>query len=181
MEIKAKLKNLIQSPKKVRLVAGLVRGLETKKALEQLAFANKKAALPVSKLIKSAIAGAEHNYELDKNNLFIKEIKVDEGGMLHRWTPKAHGSATPIRKRMSHISIILSEIKDSGIKTAKKKEVEAPISLSEMAKKGTASSDKEIEAKDSGKKDEKFVSKKTESAGKKGFVNKIFQRKSGSG
>ena len=180
MEIKAKLKNLILSPKKVRLVAGLVRGLETGKALEQLTFANKKAALPVSKLIKSAIAGAEHNYELDKNNLFIKEIRVDEAGMLHRWTPKAHGSATPIRKRMSHISVTLSEIKDSGVKVAKKVEAEAPLSLSEMAnKEATVKEDKNI--KEAAKKDEKIIDKKSDGAGKKGFVNKIFQRKSGNG
>ncbi|MFA5248048.1 MAG: 50S ribosomal protein L22 [Patescibacteria group bacterium] len=178
MEIKAKLNNLILSPKKVRLVVNLVRGLKTKKALEQLAFANKKAALPVSKLIKSAIANAEHNYELDKNNLFIKEIRVDEAGMLHRWTPKAHGSATPIRKRLSHIILTLSEIKDSGVKVAKKREVEAPLSLSEMAKKETSSKENK-DTKDSLKKEEKFAGNKTDAAGRKGFVNKIFQRKSG--
>lgn len=178
MEIKAKLKNLIQSPKKVRLVVDLVRGLEVSKALEQLSFANKKAALPVSKLIKSAIASAQHNYELDENNLFVKEIKVDEGGMLHRWTPKAHGSATPIRKRMSHILVILSEIKDSGVKAAKKREIEAPLSLGDMAKNDSSvSEDKDI--KDSLKKGDKFSGKNSEGAGKKGFVNKIFQRKSG--
>jgi large subunit ribosomal protein L22 len=180
MEIQAKLKNLILSPKKVRLVANLVRGLDVKKALEQLVFANKKAALPVSKLIKSAIANAEHNYELDKNNLLVKEIKVDEAGMLHRWTPKAHGSATPIRKRMSHISVILSEIKDSGIKKAKKIEIEAPISLGEMVKKDTAISDNK-DSVDSLRKEEKSAGRNAEVAGKKGFVNKIFQRKSGNG
>jgi large subunit ribosomal protein L22 len=178
MQIKAKLKNLISSPKKTRLVVDLVRGLETGKALEQLSFANKKAALPVAKLIKSAIANAEHNYELDKNNLFIKEIRVDEAGMLHRWTPKAHGSATPIRKRMSHINLVLAEIKDSGVKAAKKKEIEAPISLDEMAKKSSIG--REEKAKEI-KTDNKFTEKKTEGAGKKGFVNKIFQRKSGNG
>jgi large subunit ribosomal protein L22 len=116
MEIKAKAKYVRTSPKKVRLLAGLVRGLSVKTAIDQLDFSGKKAALPVSKLIKSAIANAEHNFEMDKGNLFIKEIKVDEAPMLHRWTPKAHGRAGAIRKRNSHISVTLGELKESGIK-----------------------------------------------------------------
>jgi len=167
------------SSKKLRLVANLIRGAQVDIALNQLKFANKKAAEPVAKLLKSAIASAENDFELDKHNLMVKEIRIDEAGMLKRWTPKAHGSATPIRKRLSHINITLGELKDSGVTAAKKKEVEAPISLEEMVKEGekAAKGDggKDIK-KDSGVKDIR-----KEGASKKGFVNKMFQRKSGNG
>jgi large subunit ribosomal protein L22 len=168
------------SPKKVRLVVDLVRGLGVKAALDQLAFANKKAALPVAKLVKSAIANAEHNYELSKDNLFVKEIRVDEAPTLHRWTAKAYGRAGAIRKRSSHINLVLGEVKESGVKGAKKREVEAPISLAELAKKGEASI-KEGKAKEIKEGDKKEVSakSKSEAAGKKGFVGKMFNRKSG--
>ncbi len=168
------------SPKKVRLVAGLIRGLDVKRAIDQLAFSGKKASLPVIKVLESAIANAEHNYELSKSNLFVKEVRIDEAPMLHRWTPKAHGRATAIRKRNSHINITLGELKDSGVKSAKKREVEAPISLAELAKKGEAFI-KEGKAKEIKESDKKEVSAKgkSEAAGKKGFVGKMFNRKSG--
>jgi large subunit ribosomal protein L22 len=181
MEIKVKNKFIRMSSKKLRLVANLIRGLDVVNALNQLRFINKKAAEPIAKLLKSAIASAENDYDLDKNNLFVKEIRIDEGGMLKRWTPKAHGSATPLRRRISHINIILGELKASGITAAKKKEVEAPISLEEMVKEGEKSAKSHSgkaspSAKASG---DKPAGK--EGASKKGFVNKMFQRKSGNG
>lgn len=177
MEIKVKNKFIKMSSKKLRLVANLIRGLETNNALNQLKFVNKRAAEPIAKLLKSAIASAEHDYEFDKNNLFVKEIRIDEGGMLKRWTPKAHGSATPLRKRISHITIVISELKDSGKTGAKKREIEAPVSLEEMVKESGKKGDsgKDIK-KDSGVKDTR-----KEGATKKGFVGKMFQRKSGNG
>jgi large subunit ribosomal protein L22 len=178
MDIKAKANYVRMSPKKIRLIASLIRGLDVKKALDQLSFANKNAALPVAKVLKSAIANAEHNYELDKNNLFIKEIKIDEAPMLHRFTPKAYGRAGAIRKRNSHINITLGELKDSGVKEAKKREVEAPISLAELAKKGETAS-KDAKVKDGMEKKEISAKNKNEGAGKKGFVGKMFNRKSG--
>lgn len=179
MEIKVKLKFIRMSSKKLRLVADLIRGAETIRALNQLRFANKKAAEPIAKLLKSAIASAVNDYELDKDNLFVKEIRIDEGGMLKRWTPKAHGSATPIRRRISHINITVGELKASGITAAKKKEAEAPISLEEMVKEGekAAKSDKGKDIK----KEAAGQDLKKEGASKKGFVNKMFQRKSGNG
>ncbi|MDD4902273.1 MAG: 50S ribosomal protein L22 [Patescibacteria group bacterium] len=179
MEIKVKLKFLKMSSKKLRLVANLIRGAEANSALNQLRFANKKAAEPIAKLLKSGIATAANDFALDKNNLFVKEIKIDEGGMLKRWTPKAHGSATPIRRRLSHINITLGELKASGVTAAKAKEVEAPISLEEMVKEGEKAA-----KKDSGKdikKESAGKDLKKEGASKKGFVNKMFQRKSGNG
>jgi large subunit ribosomal protein L22 len=183
MEVRAKAKFIRMSPKKIRLVVDLIRGKSIDKALDQLKFINKKASLSVSKLIESAIANAVNNFELDRNNLFIKEIFVDEGPTLKRWMPKAFGRATPIRKRSSHINLLLAEIKDSGVKKAKKQKLEAPISLEKQAKK---ISDKE-EKKDSSKDKEKDISDlkpdkekhaKIEGGGK-GFAKKIFRRKAG--
>jgi large subunit ribosomal protein L22 len=178
MEIKVKLKYLKMSSKKLRLVVNLIRGAQVDIALNQLKFANKKAAEPVAKLLKSGIATAENDFALDKHNLLVKEIRVDEAGMLKRWTPKAHGSATPIRKRLSHVTIILGELTASGITAAKQKEVEAPISLEEMVKEGEKSA--KTEKKDI-KKDSASHDIKNQGASKKGFVNKMFQRKSGNG
>jgi large subunit ribosomal protein L22 len=180
MEIKVKTKFIRFSSKKLRLVANLIRGAKVDIALDQLKFANKKAALPVAKLLKSGIASAVNDFELDKDNLFVKEIRIDEGGMLKRWTPKAHGSATPIRRRLSHINITVGELKDSGVTAAKKKEVEAPISLEEMVKEGENAAKKGDSGKDI-KKESLGKDIKKDGASKKGFVNKMFQRKSGNG
>jgi ribosomal protein L22, bacterial type len=181
MEIRVKLKYLKMSSKKLRLVAGLIRGIQVDIALNQLKFANKKAAEPVAKLLKSGIATAENDFTLDKHNLLVKEIRVDEAGMLKRWTPKAHGSATPIRKRLSHITIVLGELAASGITAAKKKEVDAPISLEEMVKEGEKSAKSDKSDKKDIKKDSAGTDLKNQGASKKGFVNKMFQRKSGNG
>ncbi len=113
MEVKASLKHLRTSPRKVRLVADLVRGLKVDKALNKLSLTNKKVALPLYKLLMSAISNAENNFELKKDNLLIKEIRVDDGATLKRWMPRAHGRATPIRKRSSHVMITLAEIVES--------------------------------------------------------------------
>ena len=134
MEVKAKAKHIRMSPQKVRLVADIVRGMGALQSLDQLRFTNKLAAKPISKLISSAIASATNNFELDKSNLFIKEIRVDEGTTLKRWAPKARGRATPLRKRTSHISLILAELVDSGKTEAKKLKIEAPIKLGSKPK-----------------------------------------------
>lgn len=122
MEIKAAAKFIRMSPKKVRLVVDLIRGMDVLKAETQLRFTPKLAKDPVLKLLRSAIANAENNFDLKKDNLFIKKIVVDEGPTLKRWQPKAHGRAGAIRKRSSHISIVLEEKVSSGSKKQNKKE-----------------------------------------------------------
>lgn len=109
MEVKAKLRYLRMSPRKVRLVIDSVRGLDVGAAESQLRFIPKAAAKPVLKLLASAIANAEHNFNLNKSNLYIKEIRVDDGPTLKRWMPKAMGRADTIRKRSSHINLVLDE------------------------------------------------------------------------
>jgi large subunit ribosomal protein L22 len=198
MEIKANVKNIRISPRKVRLVAGLVRGAHVNVALDQLNFTPRLAKKPIIKLLNSAIANAVHNFELDKNNLFIKEIKVDEGTVLKRWMPRAHGRATPIRKKTSHISIILGEIKDGGVKEGKKQVIEPATKLGgekieakdvkrEIKPKKTKAKDAAQTAPESeiGKTivDPRMEGRhghaKIEGGSSKGFVNKMFRRKSG--
>ena len=104
--VKAKLKYLRISPRKVRLVVDLIRGLKVVEAEKQLRFLNKRAARPILKLLKSAIANAGKN-NLTKENLRIVNILVDAGPSLKRWMPRAMGRATPIMKRTSHITMIL--------------------------------------------------------------------------
>jgi large subunit ribosomal protein L22 len=97
------------APRKVRLVADLIRGKAVGLAVTELTFLRKDAALPVLKLVKSAMANAEHNFKLDSATLRVKTITVDGGATLKRFRPRAHGSAAPIRKRTSHINLILSD------------------------------------------------------------------------
>ncbi len=196
MDVKAKAKYIRISPRKVRLVVDVIRGMQVEKALDQLNFINKRATVPVRKLLNSAIANATNNFELEKSNLYIKEIKVDEGPTLKRWMPRAHGRATMIRKRTSHISVILGELVDSGKREAKKEKVKEPIKLTTKPKEEEGI---KVSKKDKIKETEKPAThledkselikdprregrgKHTEIEGnvKKGFVNKIFRRKSG--
>ena len=125
--ITAKLRHLRISPRKVRLVANLIRGMETEEAKVQLKFLSKRAAGPILKLLNSAIANAEHNFNLSRENLYISKIMVDPGPSLKRSLPRAMGRATPILKRTSHITIVLSERagmvkREKPLKKAEKKE-----------------------------------------------------------
>lgn len=122
MEVKAYLRNLRMSPTKVRLVVDVVRGLSVAEARVQLQFAKRHAALPVLKLLNSAVANAEHNFKLMVNDLYIKSIAVDGGSTLGRWRARAFGRGAPIRKRTSHVSIVLdqrhrgvTEVKQTGV------------------------------------------------------------------
>ncbi len=109
---KAILKFARLSPRKTRLVADLVRGKDFFIAETQLKWQKGKVAPVLLKLLRSAAANAEHNNKLNKEDLFVKSILVDAGPVLKRYTPKAFGRATPIRKPTSHISIFLASHKD---------------------------------------------------------------------
>lgn len=174
MEIKANLNHLRMSSRKVRLVIDVIRKMPIDKALDQLQFLNKLAADPVKKLIESAIANAEHNFSIERSNLYIKEIKADEAITLKRWMPRAHGRATVLRKRACHIGVTLAEIVESGKKTARKNKLEAPVKLEQMSadaeKKGQKSSKKE---------NSKANTKVNADTSGKGFTTKNFNRKSG--
>jgi len=108
--MKASATHIRISPRKVRTVVDTVRGKSVSQALSILAFTRKKAALPVQKLLKSAVANAAENDGIsDVDTLVIDRIMVDEGPTLKRFMPRARGRATPIRKRTSHIRIVLRE------------------------------------------------------------------------
>lgn len=119
MEVKAQLRHIRIAPRKVRLVVNAVRGLSVPAATIQLRFMQKLSALPVLKLLQSAVASAEHNYKLQGEQLWIKSITVGDGLTLHRWQPRAMGRAVPIRKRASHVTLVLTD-KAPAKKTSKK-------------------------------------------------------------
>lgn len=107
-EIKAAARFIRISPRKVRLVVDQVRGMDVVAALDLLKFVHKAAATPVYKLIYSAVANAENNFKLERKNLYIKSILANEGPTLKRYRPRAHGRSSAIRKKMSHIEVILA-------------------------------------------------------------------------
>lgn len=109
MDIHASLRSLRMSPRKVRLVIDVIRGLSAAEADTRLTFLNKGAALPVQKLLRSAIANAEHNFKLQRESLFIKTITADGGQTVKRFRPRAFGRGAPIRKRTTHINIVLAD------------------------------------------------------------------------
>jgi len=109
MEARAVTKYVRISPQKARLVVDLVRGKGIEEADRILQFANKKAALIVRKTLNSAVANAVQNPNIDEKVLFVKEAYVGQGPSLRRWRARAQGRAAPIKKRTSHITIVLKE------------------------------------------------------------------------
>jgi large subunit ribosomal protein L22 len=112
MEAKAVAKHIGMSPRKVRLVVDQIRGRSVNEAYAILQFSKKAAADPVSKTLRSAVANAQYKAQeggdvLDVDTLLVREAYVDEGATLRRWRAAAMGRATPIRKRTSHITVIV--------------------------------------------------------------------------
>src|SRR3989344_8271076 len=107
-EITAHLRYLRISPRKARLVSDMVKGKNIKDAENILRSAAKRASLPIKKLLSSAVANAKHNFQISKENLFVKTIYVNKGPTLKRSMPRSRGSASKINKRSSHITIILT-------------------------------------------------------------------------
>ena len=109
MEVRAKLKYVRLGPRKARLLADLIRGKKSEDALNILAFTKKAAARVMTKVLKSVIANATQKKTVDVDRLYVKKITVDQGTTWKRFTPRALGRATTIRKRTSHITIVLDE------------------------------------------------------------------------
>ena len=165
-EIKVKLKNFRTAPRKVRLVADLIRRKKAARARDMLSMLNKKAAKPMLKLLNSAIANAKHNHNLSLDGLVISKVTVDDGPTLKRWMPRARGRATTIRKRSCHVNLVLVSIannadtdKDDANKDKKEE------------KNKKESKEKVVEKKVE-KKVEKNVNKKEEKSEKNKKVNK---------
>ena len=109
MEVRAKLRFVRVSPRKARLVADLIRGKGSEEAMNILTFTKKAASKILIKLLKSALANATQKKTIDIDRLYVKKIAVDQGPTMKRFQPRALGRATTIRKRSSHITIVLDE------------------------------------------------------------------------
>src|SRR3989338_6237331 len=127
MEVKAQAKFIRIAPRKTRLVVGLVRGRTVDEARKQLLVSPKLGAKAVMKVLDSAVANATHNFKIDPAGLVVAKAWVDEGPKLRRVTPRAQGRATPIRHRMSHITIVVGscaapkvEPETSSVKSTKR-------------------------------------------------------------
>jgi len=124
--MKAFLKNYRQSPRKVRLVASLIKGKSVAQAIAELDFLAKRSGLPIKKLLLSAVANAK-NMGIESENLFIKELRVDKGIVMKRMMPAAMGTGHRINKRTSHINLLLAEKVLPVKKTTKKLKVDKKI------------------------------------------------------
>jgi len=109
MEVKASLKFARVGAQKARLVADVVRGKDVSEALKVLTFMNKKTAILLKKIIESAVANADQKKNMDLDKLYVKTVYVDQGPVLKRFRPRAQGRASGIRKKMSHINVVLDE------------------------------------------------------------------------
>lgn len=153
--MKAYLHNYRQSPRKVALVASLVRGKSVTQALTSLKFAGKRSSLPVIKLIESAVSNAK-NLGISSESLFVKEIRVDKGVTLKRSMPRAQGRSARINKRSSHVLVVLGDKNGSTI-TAEK--AQAEISAPKKAQAVKAKASKTEGTKASGSKTKKESAK----------------------
>jgi len=150
--ITAKLSYLRISPRKVRLVTDLIKGLSVIEAEKQLKFLTKKVAKPVSKLLSSAVANAKNKANLVKENLYVSNVIIESGPTLKRWRPRAMGRAAPIMKRTSHITLILNE-REASV-SQKVKEVEPRIAKEKKPLVIKPSSAKAMEGKEEKKEPE---------------------------
>lgn len=171
MEVTAKLKYLRLTPRKVRAVLDVIRGLDVVSAEAQLNHLPKRASKIVLKLLNSAVSNALNRYAVKKEDLFIKEIFADEGPTLYRWFPKAFGRATPIRKRSSHLTIVLSSKKEAPPKEKIKEEIKKEEIKKEEVKEELSKTYKKRE-KEIKKSKEDLKLKRRE-----GFIKRFFRRK----
>lgn len=166
MEIKAKLNYLRITPRKVRLVTDFIKGMDVKRAENHLRFVSKRVSQPLLKLLKSAIANAENNFKMSKDDLYIKEIIVNEGTPYKRWRPVSRGRTFPILKRTSHLNLLLGV--REGILT-KKEKIEAEPKVKEIKKETVIKKPKSIT---------RAPKEITKLSRIKGLTKKIFRRKS---
>lgn len=179
MEVIAKLKFLRMAPRKVRLVANLIKGLNIEQAKAQLKFLSKRATDPVSKTLNSAVANAENNFHLQRDNLYISKIFVDGGPMLKRWMPRAMGRASAIQKKTSHLTVILAEMTELKGNKTRKIEKETVISDNEGQIESASVEQKKIEGdklRKAFKTAKKAEVKKVVPKGAEG-IRKVFRRK----
>jgi len=170
----AKLHYLKISPRKVRLVVDLIRGKKVEEAQNILRFTQKKATLPLLKLLNQALSNATNNNSVvNEDNIFISKIFVDVGPVAKRRFPRAKGKSDVIRKRTSHVTMMLDEI-DKAIKDVTKSKKEKTVKDKVKAKK-TKPSKKKVKKEDKIKKPRRTVSKRIKSIPKKDIIKKDFK------
>lgn len=183
MKVSAKLNNLRIAPRKTRLVANLIKGLDVQGALNQLDLTVKGSSLSLKKLLESAIANGENNFGIDRNNMYVFDVIVGAGSTLKRWMPKAYGRAGMIHKRTSKIELILEEkVEGKDRKSKEQLEKERQQRLEEKRKAERKAEEKKEEKKaasvtpqsasEEAEKGRKPVEKK------RGLAGRIFRRKS---
>ena len=160
---KATIYNLRIAPRKVRLVSDTLKGKSANESIAQMQLMPWRSVPFISKLLKSAVANAK-NKNMDVNKLFIESITVNQGPMLKRFLPRAQGRATPIQKKMSHLSVTLGE----------KENLVNKYTIYEVKKEKKA----RIDHKDHDRKPKAEMVKKVSQESKPGFLKKMFQRKS---
>lgn len=171
MQVKAQLNNLRLAPRKVRAVANLIKGKNTSEALSQLEYFVRRPVGPLKKLLDSAIANAENNFNMVKDNLYIKKLVVNEGIKLKRFRAKGFGRAAAIQKKTSHILLVLGE-RTPGL-------VRQPTEGKSVKIKNEAAREavKEVESHENKRPEiKRELGKKSSVFGN--FGRKIFQRKS---
>lgn len=187
MKVTAKLNNLRVAPRKSILVANLIKGMDVNVAIQQLDIQVKRTSPYMKKLLLSAVANAENNFGLNRNNLYVLDARIGAGPTMKRWMPKAFGRAGQILKRTSNIDLVLEErVEGLGRKTKEEMEKEKEKKAAEKKKQEKArlkeeeKMKKESDAPDTDKTEE---AKKEEPRAKKevkqkGWTKRIFQRKS---
>jgi len=128
IEIVAQLNNLRMSAKKIRLVTDSIKGMDVNPAIVRLEVTAKRSAPLITKLLKSAIASAKHNHEIEAESLIVKNIIVNQAIALKRWKPAAQGAAHPFKKHGSHIRLILTAKPGAKLPQDKKSDVKAQAS-----------------------------------------------------
>ncbi len=161
----ARLSYLRVTPRKARAVIGLLKGLSVNEAEAQLVMQNRRSAKPILKLLRSAVASAVKNMNIAPGNLYVESIRVDQGPMLKRMLPRAKGMATPIQKKMSHVTLVLVE--KSGMKEGRFK-----MQVKKKVKRVQEESKKEKKAKVEKNPTEHIQRNEP------GFFKKVFRRKS---
>ncbi len=146
--MKASLRSVRIAPKKANLIAGMVRGLTVTEAIHSLEHTNKKAARLLEQLVKSAMANAEHNDNQKPENLIIKSLVVNKAQAYHRGVPMARGRVRPMRKFLSHITLILGVAEEETPKKKAKKPAKTPSQAAKKPVKTIVKSEKSKSVKE---------------------------------
>ncbi len=180
--VKAQLRFLKIAPRKVRLLADTIRKLPATEAEARLLLSPRRPKDALLKLLRSAVANAKNNHKLDPETLFVKELRVDQGPMLKRWTPRSRGSIAGIQKKMSHVTIILGTSekpyeKRFSIVIPKREKKEEQKEKKKKTKKKTHEEHAEEKVTSKEKEKEQKVTPENKPKETKGALKKVFRRK----